>query len=289
MKRLLEIIIFLFATLYSDSLDTDVSHVIIDHKGNSTIAIIDSIDLDDVYYKLKSNNEPGKIDIDKVYYIYNDFDRIFHYDWSYYENLRRITNRTGKIVTLENDSIEFKNIEFASNRIYPEILVHGKNDTSFYMKSLDVYKIETDYSVLHYAAERGFWYSFSAFILSAAIDTRLKWDDSRRFAPQVWDQYNELLPSVKFINLKPTGVTFASVSYLIPMSVLASMLWDIYKDKRSFYFHPLEKETPYPRTMYVFSPKHLMQAFVKKSLVRIERSKIGNYIISNIRKRVNKK
>ena len=49
MKRLLEIIIFLFATLYSDSLDTDVSHVIIDHKGNSIIAIIDSIDLDDVY------------------------------------------------------------------------------------------------------------------------------------------------------------------------------------------------------------------------------------------------
>ena len=61
MKRLLEIFIFLFATLYSDSLDTDVSHVIIDHKGNSIIAIIDSIDLDNVYYKLKSNNEPGKI------------------------------------------------------------------------------------------------------------------------------------------------------------------------------------------------------------------------------------
>ena len=230
MKRLLEIFIFLFATLYGDSLDTDVSHVIIDHKGNSIIAIIDSIDFDNVYYKVKSNNEPGKTDINKVYYIYNDFDRIFHYDWSYYENLRRIKNRTGKIVTLKNDSIEFKNIEFTSNRIYPEILVHGTNDTSFYMSALDVYKIETDYSVLHYAAKRGFWYSFSAFILSAAIDTRLKWDDSRRFSPQVWDQYNDLLPAVKLINLKPTGVTFASVSYLIPMSVLASMVWDIYKD-----------------------------------------------------------
>ena len=155
------------------------------------------------------------------------------------------------------------------------------------MKSLEVYKIQTDYSVLHYAAERGFWYSFSAFILSAAIDTRLKWDDSRRFSPQVWDQYNDLLPALNFLNLGPTGVTYASVSYLIPISVLSSMLWDIYKDKRSFYFHPLEKDTPYPRTMYVFSPKHLVESFVKKSLIRIERSKIGNYIFSKIRKKIN--
>ena len=286
MKRLLEIFIFFFAFIYADSSDTDVNHVIIDHKGNSIQAIIDSIDLDNVYYQNKLKKDSEVIDIDKVYFIFNDFDRVYHYDWSYYENLRRITNRTGKIITLDNDSINFKDIEFSSNRISPEMLVHGTNDTSFYMKSLEVYKIQTDYSVLHYAAERGFWYSFSAFILSAAIDTRLKWDDSRRFSPQVWDQYNDLLPALNFLNLGPTGVTYASVSYLIPISVLSSMLWDIYKDKRSFYFHPLEKDTPYPRTMYVFSPKHLVESFVKKSLIRIERSKIGNYIFSKIRKKI---
>jgi len=285
MKRLLEIFIFFFAFTFADSSDTDVNHVIIDHKGNSIQAIIDSIDLDNVYYQNKLKKDSEVIDIDKVYFIFNDFDRVYHYDWSYYENLRRITNRTGKIITLDNDSINFKDIEFSSNRISPEILVHGTNDTSFYMKSLEVYKIQTDYSILHYAVERGFWYSFSAFILSAAIDTRLKWDDSRRFAPQIWDQYNDLLPALNFLNLGPTGVTYASVSYLIPLSVLSSMLWDIYKDKRSFYFHPLEKDTPYPRTMYVFSPRHLVESFVKKSLIRIERSKIGNYIFSKIRKK----
>ena len=285
MKRLLEIFIFFFAFCYADSTDTDVNHVIIDHKGNAIQAIIDSIDLDNVYYQNKGKKKSESMDIDRVYFIFNDFDRVYHYDWSYYENIRRITNRSGKIITLDNDSINFKNIEFSSNRISPEILVHGTNDTSFYMKSLEVYKIQTDYSILHYAAERGFWYSFSAFILSAALDTRLKWDNSRRFAPQVWDQYNDLLPAVNFLNLGPTGVTYASVSYLIPLSVLVSMLWDIYKDKRSFYFHPIEKDTPYPRTMYVFSPKHLAKAFLKKSLFRIERSKIGNYIFSKIRKK----
>ena len=287
MKRILEIFIFSLAFLSADSLDTDVNHVIVDHKGNTIIAIIDSIDLDRVYYKSKNNSETSTMDIDKVYFIYNDYDRIYHYDWSYYENLRRITNRTGKIITLDNDSISFNNIEFSANRIFPEILVHGTNDTSFYMPALDVYKIQTDYSIMHYAAERGFWYSFSSFILSAAIETRQKWDKNRRFSPQVWDQYNDLLPAINFLDRKPTGVTYASVSYIIPLSVVGSMLWDIYKDKRSFYFHPLEKDTQYPRTMYVFSPKHIVESFIRKTLVRVERSKTGKYIFSYIRKKFN--
>ena len=287
MKRLLVIFIFILTQGIADSLDTDVNHVIIDHKGNSIIALIDSIDLDRVYYKKKNSAENSTMDIDKVYFIYNDYDRIYHYDWSYYENLRRIRNRTGEIITLKNDSISFKDIEFSSNRIFPEVLVHGTNDTSFYMPALDVYKIQTDYSIMQYAVERGFWYSFTSFILSAALDTRLKWDKSRRFSPQVWDQYNDLLPALNIIGAKTTGVTYASVSYIIPISVVGSMLWDIWKDKRSFYFHPLEKNKPYPRTMYVFSPKHIIESFVHKTLVRLERSKIGRFVFTKIRKKFN--
>ena len=287
MKRLLVIFIFILTRGIADSLDTDVNHVIIDHKGNSITALIDSIDLDRVYYKKKNSAENSTMDIDKVYFIYNDYDRIYHYDWSYYENLRRIKNRTGEIITLKNDSISFKDIDFSSNRIFPEVLVHGTNDTSFYMPALDVYKIQTDYSIMQYAVERGFWYSFTTFILSAALDTRLKWDKSRRFSPQVWDQYNDLLPALNIIGAKTTGVTYASVSYIIPISVVGSMLWDIWKDKRSFYFHPLEKNKPYPRTMYVFSPKHIIESFVNKTLVRIERSKIGRFVFTKIRKRFN--
>ena len=287
MKRLLVIFIFILTRGIADSLDTDVNHVIIDHKGNSIIALIDSIDLDGVYYKKKNSAENSTMDVDKVYFIYNDYDRIYHYDWSYYENLRRIKNRTGEIITLKNDSISFKDIDFSSNRIFPEVLVHGTNDTSFYMPALDVYKIQTDYSIMQYAVERGFWYSFTTFILSAALDTRLKWDKSRRFSPQVWDQYNDLLPALNIIGAKTTGVTYASVSYIIPISVVGSMLWDIWKDKRSFYFHPLEKNKPYPRTMYVFSPKHIIESFVHKTLVRIERSKIGRFVFTKIRKKFN--
>ena len=66
MKRLLEIFIFLLSIAYTDSLDTDVSHVIIDHNGNSIIALVDSMDLDNVYYTNKINNKVVTIDIDKI-------------------------------------------------------------------------------------------------------------------------------------------------------------------------------------------------------------------------------
>ena len=71
MKRLLVIFIFILTRGIADSLDTDVNHVIIDHKGNSIIALIDSIDLDRVYYKNKNSTENSTMDIDKVYFIYN--------------------------------------------------------------------------------------------------------------------------------------------------------------------------------------------------------------------------
>ena len=283
MKRISGIFIILSTILTGDSLDTDVNHVIVDHKGNSIVAIIDSMDLDAIYYKLKDQMDPQTIDIDKAYFIYNDFDRIYHYDWSYYENIRRIKNRTGKMITIHNDTIDFKNIEFTGNQIFPEILVASTNDTSFYMPMLDIYKIQTDYSIMQYAAERGFWYSFNSFILSAALDTRLKWDVDRRFSPQVWDQYNDLLPAIHILDREPTGAHYASVSYLIPLSVLGSMLWDIWKDKRSFYFHPIEKDVPYPRNMYVFSLKHITEAFIVKTFRRIERTKIGGILFGRIR------
>ena len=283
MKRISGIFIILSTILTGDSLDTDVNHVIVDHKGNSIVAIIDSMDLDAIYYKLKDQVDPQTIDIDKAYFIYNDFDRIYHYDWSYYENIRRIKNRTGKMITIHNDTIDFKNIEFTGNQIFPEILVASTNDTSFYMPMLDIYKIQTDYSIMQYAVERGFWYSFNSFILSAALDTRLKWDVDRRFSPQVWDQYNDLLPAINILDREPTGAHYASVSYLIPLSVLGSMLWDIWKDKRSFYFHPIEKDAPYPRNMYVFSLKHITEAFIVKTFRRIERTKIGGILFGRIR------
>ena len=49
-------LIFLLSFIYANKFDTDVSHIIVDHKGNSVIALIDSMDLDNIYYKTKIDN-----------------------------------------------------------------------------------------------------------------------------------------------------------------------------------------------------------------------------------------
>ena len=85
--------------------------------------------------------------------------------------------------------------------------------------------------------------------------------------------------------LDDTGPTYESVSFLIPISVLGSMIWDIWKDKRSFYFHPVEKDEPYPRNMYVFSLKHITEAFILKTMRKIERTKIGRMFFGWFKKK----
>ena len=284
MKQLF--IIFIHFIFWTSSLCavTDVNHVIIDHKGNSVVAIIDSIDIDNVYYKSKLSMDDGIKSLNKIYYIFNDYDRIFHYDWSFYENMRRIRNRPGELITVYNDTIKFKRIDFTKNMIEPEILISSINDTSFYIPMLKTYKVKTDFSIMEYSISRGFWYSLSAFILSAAIDVKFKRESGRRYIPHVWDQYNDLLPKVKFLGIKGTGSQFSSLSYLVPLSVLISMGYDIYKDKRSFYFHPIEKKEHFPRSMYVFSFKNIVGKFISKRIQKFEKSKIGNYILNNIKK-----
>ena len=284
MKQLFIIFINFICWTISFCSSNDVNHVIIDHKGNSIVGIIDSIDLDNVYYKSNLSMDEKTKSLNKVYYIFNDYDRIFHYDWSFYENMRRIRNRPGELITIYNDTIKYKSIDFTENMIEPEILINGVNDTSFYIPMLKTYKIKTDFSIMEYSVSRGFWYSFSAFILGAAIDVKFKREPDRRYIPNVWDQYNDLLPKVKSLGIKSTGSQFSSLSYLIPISVLISMGYDIYKDKRSFYFHPIKRKEDYPRSMYVFSFKNIVGKFISKRVRKFEKSKIGNYLLDKIKK-----
>jgi hypothetical protein len=102
--------------------------------------------------------------------------------------------------------------------------------------------------------------------------------------PQVWDQYNDLLPKASFIGLYKTGVTYESISYIIPISVLTSMIYDLWKQKHSFYFTPVYEENKFGRNMYVFSLKHKASTYTQRMIFRIEKTKFGNNVFRWIRK-----
>ena len=62
------------------------------------------------------------------------------------------------------------------------------------------------------------------------------------------------------------------------------MLWTYSKTNVHFIFI-LKKYTPYPRSMFIFP--QIAHSFLEKTLVRIERSKIGKYVFSKFRKKIN--
>ena len=74
-------------------------------SGKTITGYVDSINVAKVHYKLEDSLSPEIIPTWKVYYIYNDFDRIFHYSRSFDENMKRINNSSGLIHTINGDSI----------------------------------------------------------------------------------------------------------------------------------------------------------------------------------------
>jgi hypothetical protein len=254
------------------------------YNGKSIVGSVDSIGMEFVYFYSKDTGGSDSLYLRDVYYIYNDFNRVFHSSWSFEQNLQKMNNRTGTIYTLSGDTIIFLDIKFNNDMINPELFIKTGINQSEFIPLLHIEKIKTDYSILEYSIERGFFYPFYTFLIGATLDIRLKWDKDRRMIPQVWDQYNDLLPKASFIGLYETGVTYKTISYIIPTSVLASMIYDLWKQKNSFYFTPVYEENKFGRNMYVFSLKHKASTYTQRMIFRIEKTKIGKNVFRWFRK-----
>ena len=281
---MMSIFLFIISVLWPNSQNTDVQHVIVKYNGESIVSSVDSIGKEFVHYFSKDTGDSDSLYLRDVYYIYNDFNRVFHSSWSFEQNLQKMNHRTGTIYTLSGDTINFLDIQFNNDMINPELFIKTGINQSEFIPLLHIEKIKTDYSILEYSIERGFFYSFYTFLIGATLDIRIKWDKDRRLIPQVWDQYNDLLPKASFIRLDETGVTYKSISYIIPISVLTSMIYDLWKQKQSFYFTPVYEEEIFGRNMYVFSLKHIASTYAQRMIFRIEKTKFGNNVFRWIRK-----
>tara|TARA_B110000008_G_C16488993_1_gene371261 strand:- start:99 stop:548 length:450 start_codon:yes stop_codon:yes gene_type:complete len=147
----------------------------------------------------------------------------------------------------------------------------------------NIEKIETDYSIMYYSIKKGFHYSFYSFLIASTLNVTLNWDKERRAAPQIWDKYNDLFPSIKIIGMRDTGVMYQSFTSLIPFSVFTSMIYDVYKNKNEFYFTPIYEKKKFGRNMYIFSFKNITRTYSKKIIFKIESSKFGNKVLGWIR------
>ena len=282
MKHFGCIILFINTLLLCNTTPSDVKHMVVDNNGLSIECFIDSIGYQYIYFLPKDSLDLDSMEIRDVYYVYSDFNRIFHHSWSFEENLRRIENRTGKAYTIDGDTLNFIDIKFDKDMIEPEILLTIGHERSEYISLFDIKHIETDFSIMTYSVKRGFQYSFYSFIIATTLNIGLSWDNERRAIPQIWDQYDNLLPMISLLGLNKqhgTGVTYESLTSLVPLTILISMAYDVFKDKNKFYFSTVYENKKFGRSMHVFSLKQLVRSKLDSIIFRLEKNKLGRKVI----------
>ena len=283
MKRMTIIILILISFASADSLDLDVNQMIVKYSGETIVGSVDSIGREFAYFVPKDSVDSDSLFLRDIYYIYNDFNRVFQTSWSFDQNIQHITNRTGTLYTLTGDTIDFINIEFNMDMTNPEVFIKTNITQSEFIPLLNIEKIITDLSVLHYSIERGFIYSLSSFLIATTLEMKLEWDSKRRMAPQIMDNFDDLMPKATLIGLSETGVTYESVIFLIPISVFSSVIYDTWRKKQEFYFNPIHEQNEFGRNMYLFSIKQIAKTYVQRAYFRIEKTKFGRKVLKRFK------
>ena len=282
------ILFILISFLWSKDSNSDVSHIILTYKGSSIDCVIDSMGYEYIYFLEKDSVELDSIKLKKIFYIFNNYNKVFYYSWSFEENIRRIQNRTGTLITSKNDSIKFIDILFFKDMIKPEIFLKIGKEKSQFVSLLEVEKIETDFSVLHYAVKRGFYYPLSLFILSTVIEINSDVSNGARIFPAASKQFDDLMPYINYSGWPSgSGSNYQAFTTIIPISVMSTMIYDVLLKKNIFYFNPVFKGKTFDRSMYVFSLRHILESRLHSIIYRIEATTVGGKIVGWLRKKIN--
>ena len=282
MKQFASIILFIYSCLWSKNDQNDVQHIIVKYNGESIVGYIDSVGYDLLYYTPKDSADTDSMHLRHVYYAYNNYKKIFHYSWSFMENIRMMVDRPATLFTSSGDTIQLNKVRFRPDMLQPEVFIQDTSYKSELISLFDIEKINTDYSIMEFSAKRGFFYSFYSFLIATALNPAIKWN-SKRLDLEVWDQFDELLPRLSFVGIRDTGKAYESLSFVIPTSVLLSMIYDVWKNKNEFYFTPLMEEKKFERNMYVFSFKHITKTQLSRIVYKIEKTKFGNKLVGLFR------
>ena len=198
----------------SDSIN--IRHIIVDLNGNANTIIVDSIVSDSVYYTDFNNLKKYVIDLDKVYFIYNDYGIFIHQSRSMKDRMKELQHRDGFMVFHSGDTLQFDNIFFEPIKNNPEVGTFHKSDTTAtprYHALMDIYYVKTGKSFLENSVRKGFYLGLIS-VLSG---------------------------------------DYGTIITVVPIVTLGKVGYDWYKDKRSNYFLPSNENTQFPINMFVFS------------------------------------
>jgi hypothetical protein len=257
---------FLLGLITCGSLSAQVKHVIVFTDGTTRMGLIDSLTTDSVYYYDTDREQKEVLSLKKVYFIYNDFNKLFFFSPSLHDRLDYLEERGGMVITTWGDSLPYHQIKFDRHWRDPKIYLDPETDSIRTLNFLDAYSIQADRSVLELSVRRGFCASVGLFLLGTSLEIIGDFRDRhtgkllsmtavRILSSEIWDEGKDLLPKFSPAGLKQTGVTYHSLTFFTPLTTFGWMAYDLYFDKRTQYIRPLDRQHPFPRDMYVFSAR----------------------------------
>jgi len=221
----------------------NIRHIIVDLNGNANTVAADSFARDSVYYTNFDNLTQDSSDLDKVYFIYNDYGVIIHQSRSMKDRMKELQRRDGYLIFHNGDTLHFDNIFFEAVLNNPEVATFHQKDSTIhtvYHSLFDIYKVKTGPSYVENSVKKGFCngvYTIGGLVTFQVLN-------KKSFSPVV-----DILPDIN----PPIKGNYGTVITIIPLFTLGRIAYDWYKDKRSNYFVPKHENEPFPGNMFVFS------------------------------------
>ena len=241
----------------------EVSNIIVFFDGSTAITLIDSIEFDSLKYIDRDSGDTLRIAKKKAYFVYNDFGRMFYYSPSSYLRMNFLEEYGGFVRMVDGNTIFYDQILFDKKMIRPHVALYQEGDDLPFTKVpfQDIHFVRADGSVLRKSVRNGFYTSIGSFTVSMLLQIYSKFNASGQLIKAVVNGVNTIMPGFP---PEKTGSQYHSLTFFTPAATMAWMMIDLIFDRRTQYFRPLEREKKYPRSMYKFSIKTIINRQIEK-------------------------
>jgi len=189
---------------------------------------------------------------------------MFYYSPSSYLRMEFLEEYGGFVRLVNGDTIYYDEILFDRKMIRPRVALYQLGDDLPFTKVpfQDIHFVRANGSVLRKSVRNGFYASAGSFTLATLFQIYSKYGESGLLVRSAWIGVKKILPGIG--PLKETGTQYHSFTFITPVATIEWMVFDIIFDRRTQYFRPLEREKKYPRSMYKFSIKTIINRQIEK-------------------------
>ena len=217
----------------------EVSHVIVYTNGITELGLIDSLSADSVYYFDFDEEKHNIIPLKKVYFIYNDFQKLFYISYSLRQRIELVEERGGRVYTKSGESYDFNTIQFDLKMDTPQVYLSNYDDPVKTLNFLDIKAISSHISMVENSIRKGFFTTSGIFLVGTGIEILM---DTKNFTSHILDIF-------------PGGKTYPAMNFAVPLSTIGWMVYDLGNDNKTQYFCPVKRDFEFQNDMFVFSLK----------------------------------